>query len=71
MTAPSGGDAVTVERSGPVTTVPLFRPQVRNASASPSVVANRPAVFVPSAIFMAPVRVARSTRTVAPSSSRA
>jgi enoyl-CoA hydratase len=31
MTGPSGGDAVTVERSGPVTTVRLSRPHVRNA----------------------------------------
>ena len=43
----------------------------RPGGASPSVVAYNPAVRAPSACFIAPVSVARSTSTVAPSSSRA
>lgn len=39
MTGPSGGDAVTVQRSGPVTTVRLSRPHVRNAVDGPTAAA--------------------------------
>jgi enoyl-CoA hydratase len=39
MTAPSGSDAVTVERSGPVTTVRLARPHARNAVDGPTAAA--------------------------------
>jgi enoyl-CoA hydratase len=39
VTAPTGTDAVTVERSGPVTTVRLSRPHVRNAVDGPTAAA--------------------------------
>jgi enoyl-CoA hydratase len=39
MTPPSGSDAVTVERSGPVTTVRLSRPHARNAVDGPTAAA--------------------------------
>ena len=50
---------------------PACAAAVRSASASPSVVANRPAVLVPRETFIAPVSVATSTSAVAPSSRRA